>query len=144
MTKFVLAANLVDGRACGTALWGSSPAELGQQGTTLACSADREHMLHQTGSGYAPTQKRRQHRARMALLHPFHQVVELADAALERAPRDVEATWVRAELAEAAGDDELARQLFRQLTTEFDLDPTARTEIDARLEQLGSEPGERR
>lgn len=63
--------------------------------------------------------------------------IQMADAALQLAPGDAEARWVRADLARAAGDDGLARRLFRQLAEDPSLDAASRDGVEAALRELG-------
>lgn len=63
--------------------------------------------------------------------------IQLADAALQLAPGDAETLWVRADLARAAGDDEQARRLFRQLAEDPSLDAASRDAVEAALRELG-------
>lgn len=60
--------------------------------------------------------------------------IQLADVALELAPEEPEALWVRADLAVAAGDDDRARRLYERLAAHPALDAASREEIEARLQ----------
>ena len=64
--------------------------------------------------------------------------IQMADAALQLGPGDAEALWVRADLARAAGDDEQARRLFRQLAEDPSLDAASRDGVEAALRELGA------